>query len=188
MASFQALRGPAGPQKGFCCVFRCCAAGCIASVRHLRAEGALQRRAMGRPAGSRDRKQGYGHARILPFPLRLQYARKSEVPVISRAGSGDILVLCGGSVLSHAAGKGHGGFYRRPAGRRNAAQMERRGHWPDAGPEWRARSGKKAVGTPVPYPERRVRDRYLQTRVGKAEAGARVRRPCCGQGAAENAR
>ncbi len=48
--------------------------------------------------------------------------------------------------------------------------------------------GKRLSGLLYRTQSERVRDRYLQTRVGKAEAGARVRRPCCGQGAAENAR
>ena len=83
-------------------------------------------------------------------------------------------------------GKGHGGLYRRPA----ESGTQRRWNGEVIGPmldlNGEPALGKKAVGTPVPYPERRVRDRYLQTRVGKAEAGARsppplLRTRCCGE-------
>ena len=187
---FSSTTRACGSTKGFCFSFPCCAAGCIASyaIFHELREP-CQRRARGRPAGSQcDRKQGYGHARILPFPPRLQYARKSEVPVISRAGSGDILVRRPGSI-SRRSGKASGGTYRRPAGlcMLNAAQMERRGHWPDVdlneSPLWEkdCRDSCTAI--------RAKSSRSISPNASRKSGGwSAIRRPCCGQGAAENAR
>ena len=171
MASFQALRGPAGPQKDFVAFSGVAQRDAslpyaIYELRELYSDEPWGD-PLDRAIVNKDMVM-HGYYRFLYVYNTLENQRCQSFLVPDQE---IFLSFAEDRFYLTPQGKAMVDFIRRPA----AGGTQRRWNGEVIGPmldlNGEPALGKKAVGTPVPYPERRVRDRYLQTRVGKAEAG-----------------